>query len=175
MKKGRQTTPLAADKLQHLSFHDSGTPLQMNEIQSLNQWDGWNLKCFGRSFEIPCQRFLWTSSRKERSLEWGHFEATGSDCTCEVLKSLDHPKSSVLTGSDRRSLLEHSLPAASVLREVCCRWSTLNLAFFSLRPQRKHKIIPGPMFRNPSLEHSLPVASVLKGGDRGSLFEHHLS
>ena len=44
-------------------------------------------------------------------------EATSSDCACGVLASLDHPKSSVLTGSDRHSLLEHSLPVATALVE----------------------------------------------------------
>ena len=87
----------------------------------------------------------------------------------------DYKVGSVLTGSDRHSLLEHSLPVASVLREVFRRWGTINLAFFSLRPQRKHKIIPGSMFPNPPLEHSLPVASVLTGSDRHSLLEHYLS
>ena len=71
--------------------------------------------------------------------------------------------------------LEHSLPVASVLVEFFRRWGTINLAFFSLRPRRKHKIIPGSMFPNPPLEHSLPVASVLTGSDRHSLLEHYLS
>ena len=90
---------------------------------------------------------------------------------------LEHslPVASVLTGSDRHSLLEHSLPVASVLVEFFRRWGTINLAFFSLRPRRKHKIIPGSMFPNPPLEHSLPVASVLTGSDRHSLLEHYLS
>ena len=88
-------------------------------------------------------------------------EATSSDCACGVLASLDHPKSSVLTGSDRHSLLEHSLPVATALVEFWSRWTTLNLAFFSVQPQRKHKMILGSMIPVAPLEHSLPVASVL--------------
>ena len=110
--------------------------------------------------------------------QWGAFRTltTGSELgISECIPIAAFKIDSVLTGSDRHSLLEHSLPVASVLREVCCRWSTFNLAFFSLRPQRKHKIIPGPMFPNAPLEHSLPVASVLTGSDRHSLLEHYLS
>ena len=130
------------------------------------------LKCFGRSFELPCQRFLWRPS------QWGKTdtldEATSSDCACGVLASLDHPKSSVLTGSDRHSLLEHSLPVATALVEFWSRWTTLSLAFFSVQPQRKHKMILGSMIPVAPLEHSLPVASVLTGSDRHSLLEHSL-
>ena len=89
-------------------------------------------------------------------------EATSSHCACGVLASLDHPKSSVLTGSDRHSLLEHSLPVATALVEFWSRWTTLNLAFFSVQPQRKHKMILGSMIPVAPLEHSLPVASVLR-------------
>ena len=101
-------------------------------------------------------------------------EATSSDCACGVLASLDHPKSSVLTGSDRHSLLEHSLPVATALVEFWSRWTTLNLAFFSVQPQRKHKMILGSMIPVAPWEHSLPVASVLTGSDRHSLLEHSL-
>ena len=130
----------------------------MNGAQSLNEWDGWKLKCFGRSFELPCQRFLWRPSQWEKTHTLD--EATSSDCACGVLASLDHPKSSVLTGSDRHSLLEHSLPVATALVEFWSRWTTLNLAFFSVQPQRKHKMILGSMIPVAPLEHSLPVASV---------------
>ena len=97
------------------------------------------------------------ASEKKHTLD----EATSSDCACGVLASLDHPKSSILTGSDRHSLLEHSLPVATALVEFWSRWTTLNLAFFSVQPQRKHKMILGSMIPVAPLEHSLPVASVL--------------
>ena len=99
---------------------------------------------------------------------------TSSNCACGALASLDHPKSSILTGSDRHSLLEHSLPVATALVEFWSRWTTLNLAFFSVQPQRKHKMILGTMIPVAPLEHSLPVASVLTGSDRHSLLEHSL-
>ena len=110
------------------------------------------------------------ASEKKHTLD----EATSSDCACGVLASLDHPKSSVLTGSDRHSLLEHSLPVATALVEFWSRWTTLNLAFFSVQAQRKHKMILGSMIPVAPLEHSLPVASVLTGSDRHSLLEHSL-
>ena len=171
-KRKTNKAPVAADKLHYLSLHDSGTLPQMNGAQSLNEWDGWKLKCFGRSFELPCQRFLWRPSQWEKTHTLD--EATSSDCACGVLASLDHPKSSVLTGSDRHSLLEHSLPVATALVEFWSRWTTLNLAFFSVQPQRKHKMILGSMIPVAPLEHSLPVASVLTGSDRHSLLEHSL-
>ena len=158
-KRKTNKAPVAADKLHYLSLHDSGTLPQMNGAQSLNEWDGWKLKCFGRSFELPCQRFLWRPSQWEKTHTLD--EATSSDCACGVLASLDHPKSSVLTGSDRHSLLEHSLLVATALVEFWSRWTTLNLAFFSAQPQRKHKMILGSMIPVAPLEHSLPVASVL--------------
>ena len=114
-KRKTNKAPVATDKLYYLSLHDSGTLPQMNGAQSLNKWDGWKLKCFGRSFELPCQRFLWRPSQWEKTPTLD--EATSSDCACGVLASLDHPKSSVLTGNDRHSLLEYSLPVASVLVE----------------------------------------------------------
>ena len=158
-KRKTNKAPVAADKLHYLSLHDSGTLPQMNGAQSLNEWDGWKLKCFGRSFELPCQRFLWRPSQWEKTHTLD--EATSSDCACGVLASLDHPKSSVLTGSGRHSLLEHSLPVATALVEFWSRWTTLNLTFFSVQPQRKHKMILGSMIPVAPLEHSLPVASVL--------------
>ena len=163
-KRKTNKAPVAADKLHYLSLHDSGTLPQMNGAQSLNEWDGWKLKCFGRSFELHCQRFLWRPSQWEKTHTLD--EATSSDCACGVLASLDHPESSVLTGSDRHSLLEHSLPVATALVEFWSRWTTLNLAFFSVQPQRKHKMILGSMIPVAPLEHSLPVASVLTGSDR---------
>ena len=171
-KRKTNKAPVAADKLHYLLLHDSGTLPQMNGAQSLNEWDGWKLKCFGRSFELPCQRFLWRPSQWEKTHTLD--EATSSDCACGVLASLDHPKSSVLTGSDRHSLLEHSLPVATALVEFWSRWTTLNLAFFSVQPRRKHKMILGSMIPAAPLEHSLPVASVLTGSDRHSLLEHSL-
>ena len=151
----------------------------MNGAQSLNEWDGWKLKCFGRSFELPCQRFLWRPSQWEKTHTLD--EATSSDCACGVLASLDHPKSSVLTGSDRHSLLEHSLPVATALVEFWSRWTTLNLAFFSVQPQRKHKMILGSMIPVAPLETlttgsersnrerpSLPVRTLTTGSERSS-------
>ena len=67
----------------------------------------------------------------------------------------DYKVGSVLTGSDRHSLLEHSLPVATALVEFWSRWTTLNLAFFSVQPQRKHKMILGSMIPVAPLEHSL--------------------
>ena len=99
---------------------------------------------------------------------------TSSNCACGALASLDQPKSSILTGSDRHSLLEHSLPVATALVEFWSRWTTLNLAFFSVQPQRKHKMILGSMIPVAPLEHSLPVASVLTGSNRHSMLEHSL-
>ena len=145
-KRKTNKAPVAADKLHYLSLHDSGTLPQMNGAQSLNEWDGWKLKCFGRCFELPCQRFLWRPSQWEKTHTLD--EATSSDCACGVLASLDHPKSS-------------ALPVATALVEFWSRWTTLNLAFFSVQPQRKHKMILGSMIPVAPLEHSLPVASVL--------------
>ena len=115
--------------------------------------------------------------RKKHTLD----EATSSDCACGVLASLDHPKSSVLTGSDRHSLLEHSLPVATALVEFWIRWTTLNLAFFSVQTQRKTQDDPwvddsGGTLRTLTTgsersnreRPSLPVRTLTTGSERSS-------
>ena len=156
-------------------------------------------------FWTPVLMLSWKPSSQWPKNAYTLDEATSNDSACGVLASLTHPNfcicfniipakihgnpwvddsSGILriltTGSDRsnreHSLLAQLLPVISVLVEFFRRWGTINFAFFSLRPWRKYKIIPGSIFPNPPLEHSLPVASVLTGSDREwLLLNHYLS
>ena len=154
-KRKTNKAPVAADKLHYLSLHDSGTLPQMNGAQSL-KWMGWlKIEMLWKVFWTPLST-LFVETQPVRKNTHTLDEATSSDCACGVLASLDHPKSSVRTGSDRHSLL------ATALVEFWSRWTTLNLAFFSVQPQRKHKMILGSVIPVAPLEHSLPVASVLR-------------
>ena len=116
---------------------------QVTGLAFSHRWRWW-LSGFGHGFP---------AAGPSKILEPSHllfwiWDATPSKET-KVKAISDIKVGSVRTGTDRHSLLAHSLPVASVLREVSCRWSTLNCVLLTIRPQRKHKIIPGPMFANP--------------------------
>ena len=75
---------------------------------------------------------------------------------------------SVLTGSDRRNLLEHSLPVASVLRahdHPNFRKNQFKSQFTTGSERSKEPQIIPIFEKNHSNPNSLPVASVLRNPD----------